>query len=210
MNHDQKSYLNTEHQIQTIDMRTIANYFLYGLIFIFPLFATFYVIVFLVNWVDNTLYSILFGWLPFDLPGLGIITAFFIIVILGFIVTRAFTNPVIKYFERLVEKTPFVKIIYTSFKDLTESLLGDKKRFNRPARVKLTDGVERIGFITEENLSNFGIEDRVAVYFPHSYNFSGNLFLVDPMMVTPLNIDPSDALKFAISAGVTQVSKIKK
>lgn len=210
MNHDQKSYLNTEHQIQTLDMRTIANYFLYGLIFIFPLFATFYVIVFLVNWVDNTLYSILFGWLPFDLPGLGIITAFFIIVILGFIVTRAFTNPVIKYFERLVEKTPFVKIIYTSFKDLTESLLGDKKRFNRPARVKLTDGVERIGFITEENLSNFGIEDRVAVYFPHSYNFSGNLFLVDPMMVTPLNIDPSDALKFAISAGVTQVSKIKK
>jgi len=210
MNHDQKSYLNTEHQIQTIDMRTIANYFLYGLIFIFPLFATFYVIVFLVNWVDNTLYNILFGWLPFDLPGLGIITAFFIIVILGFIVTRAFTNPVIKYFERLVEKTPFVKIIYTSFKDLTESLLGDKKRFNRPARVKLTDGVERIGFITEENLSNFGIEDRVAVYFPHSYNFSGNLFLVDPMMITPLNIDPSDALKFAISAGVTQVSKVKE
>lgn len=191
-------------------MRTIANYFLYGLIFIFPLFATFYVVVFLVNWVDNTLYSILFGWLPFDLPGLGIITAFFIIVILGFIVTRAFTNPVIKYFERLVEKTPFIKIIYTSFKDLTESLLGDKKRFNQPARVKLTDGVERIGFITEENLSNFGIEDRVAVYFPHSYNFSGNLFLVDPIMVTPLDIDPSDALKFAISAGVTQVSKVKK
>lgn len=210
MNHDQKSYLSSEHQIQTINMRTIANYFLYGLIFIFPLFATFYVVVFLVNWVDNTLYSILFGWLPFDLPGLGIITAFFIIVILGFIVTRAFTNPVIKYFERLVEKTPFIKIIYTSFKDLTESLLGDKKRFNQPARVKLTDGVERIGFITEENLSNFGIEDRVAVYFPHSYNFSGNLFLVDPVMVTPLDIDPSDALKFAISAGVTQVSKVKK
>jgi|AntRauTorcE11898_2_1112593.scaffolds.fasta_scaffold04411_3 uncharacterized membrane protein len=191
-------------------MRTIANYFLYGLIFIFPLFATFYVIVFLVNWVDDTLYSILFGWVPFDLPGLGIITAFFIIVILGFFVTRAFTNPVIKYFERLVEKTPFVKIIYTSFKDLTESLLGEKKRFNRPARVKLTEGVERIGFITEENLSTFGIDDRVAVYFPHSYNFSGNLFLIDPDRVTPLNIDPSDALKFAISAGVTQVSKVKE
>jgi uncharacterized membrane protein len=191
-------------------MRTIANYFLYGLIFIFPLFATFYVIVFLVNWVDDTLYSILFGWVPFDLPGLGIITAFFIIVVLGFLVTRAFTNPVINYFERLVEKTPFVKIIYTSFKDLTESLLGDKKRFNQPARVKLTDGVDRIGFITEKNLSNFGIHDRVAVYFPHSYNFSGNLFLIDPDMVTPLNIDPSDALKFAISAGVTQVSKVKQ
>lgn len=191
-------------------MRTIANYFLYGLIFIFPLFATFYVIVFLVNWVDNTLYSILFGWVPFDLPGLGIVTAFFIIVILGFLVTRAFTNPVFNYFERLIERTPFVKIIYTSFKDLTESLLGDKKRFNRPARVKLTDGVDRIGFITEDDLSSFGIDDRMAVYFPHSYNFSGNLFLIDPANVTPLNIDPSDALKFAISAGVTQVAKVKQ
>lgn len=191
-------------------MRTITNYFLYGLIFIFPLFATFYVIVFLVNWVDNTLYSILFGWVPFDLPGLGIITAFFIIIITGFFVTRAFTNPIFNYFERLVEKTPFVKIIYTSFKDLTESLLGDKKRFNRPARVKLTEGVERIGFITQDNLSTFGIDDRVAVYFPHSYNFSGNLFLIDPANITPLNIDPSDALKFAISAGVTQVAKVNK
>lgn len=190
-------------------MRTIANYFLYGLIFIFPLFATFYVIVFLVNWVDNTLYSIIFGWVPFDLPGLGIVTAFFIIVILGFFVTRAFTNPIFNYFERLVEKTPFVKIIYTSFKDLTESLLGDKKRFNRPASVQLVEGVERIGFITEDDLSNFGIENRMAVYFPHSYNFSGNLFLIDPNKITPLNIDPSDALKFAISAGVTHVSKKK-
>lgn len=190
-------------------MRTIANYFLYGLIFIFPLFATFYVIVFLVNWVDNTLYSIIFGWVPFDLPGLGIVTAFFIILILGFFVTRAFTNPIFNYFEGLVEKTPFVKIIYTSFKDLTESLLGDKKRFNRPASVQLVEGVERIGFITEEDLSNFGIENRMAVYFPHSYNFSGNLFLIDPAKITPLNIDPSDALKFAISAGVTHVSKKK-
>ncbi|MFO7845139.1 MAG: DUF502 domain-containing protein [Balneolaceae bacterium] len=191
-------------------MRTIFNYFIYGLIFIFPLFATFYVVVFLVNWLDETLYSLIFSWVPFNLPGLGIVTAFFLIVILGFIVTRAFTNPIFNYFERLIEKTPVIKIIYTAFKDLTEAFVGDKRRFNRPARVTLTDGVERIGFITEENLINFGIEDRVAVYFPHSYNFSGNLFLVDRTKVTPLNVDPADALKFTISAGVTQVSRKKR
>lgn len=191
-------------------MRTIFNYFIYGLIFIFPLFATFYVVAFLVNWIDNTLYSLIFGWVPFELPGLGIITAFFLIVILGFIVTRAFTNPIFNYFERLVERTPFVKIIYTAFKDLTEALLGEKKRFNRPARIQLAEGVDRIGFITEENMTSFGIEDRVAVYFPHSYNFSGNLFLVHPSKVTPLDIDPSDALKFTISAGVTQVARKKQ
>lgn len=187
-------------------MKPILNYFLRGLLFIFPLFATFYIITILINWIDNTLYGIIFGWVPFDLPGLGIITAFFLIVLLGVLVTQAFARPLFSYFERGIEKTPFVKIIYTAFKDLTEAFVGDKKRFNQPARIRLTDGVERIGFITRRDLSDFKIENRVAVYFPHSYNFSGNLFLVDPSFVTPLDIDPSDAMKFAISAGVTHVA----
>ncbi|CAN5286390.1 hypothetical protein BH23BAC3_BH23BAC3_18350 [soil metagenome] len=191
-------------------MKPILNYFLRGLLFVFPLFATFYIITILVNWIDNTLYGIIFGWVPFDLPGLGIITAFFLIVLLGVLVTQAFARPLLFYFERAIEKTPFVKIIYTAFKDLTEAFVGDKKRFNQPARVRLTDGVERIGFITRTDLTDFAIENRVAVYFPHSYNFSGNLFLVDPSFVTPLDIDPSDAMKFAISAGVTHVAPTPK
>lgn len=186
-------------------MKTIINYFLRGLVFAFPLFATFYIISVTVNWIDVSLNSLIFGWLPFDVPGLGIVTAFFLIVILGYFVTRAFTSSLLSYFERLLERTPFVKIIYTAFKDLTEAFVGEKKRFNRPAAVKLTEGVDRIGFITEENLSDFNINNRVAVYFPHSYNFSGNLYLVDPEFVTPLDIDPSDALKFAVSAGVTNI-----
>lgn len=190
-------------------MKPILNYFLRGLLFVFPLFATFYIIMILINWVDNTLYGIIFGWVPFNLPGLGIVTAFFLIVLLGVLVTQAFARPLLAYFERGLEKTPFVKIIYTAFKDLTEAFVGDKKRFNQPVLVQLIDGVERIGFITRSDMSDFAIENRVAVYFPHSYNFSGNLFLVDPTFVTPLDVDPSDALKFAVSAGVTQVSPTK-
>ena len=187
-------------------MKTVINYFFRGLVFAFPLFATFYIISVTVNWIDDSLNSLIFGWLPFDVPGLGIVTAFFLIVILGYFVTRAFTSSLLSYFERLLERTPFVKIIYTAFKDLTEAFVGEKKRFNRPAVVKLTDGVDRIGFITEENLTDFNIQNRIAVYFPHSYNFSGNLYLVDPEFVTPLDVDPSDALKFAVSAGVTNIN----
>lgn len=190
---------------RTHSMKQLLNYFLRGLIFAFPLFATFYIITALVNWIDNTLYSLIFGWLPFDVPGLGIITAFFLIVILGYMVTRAFSRSLLSYFEQLLEQTPFVKIIYTAFKDLTVAFVGEKKRFNRPAMVRLTDGIDRIGFITEENLTDFKVENRIAVYFPHSYNFSGNLFLVDPSFVTPLDIDPSDVLKFTVSAGVTNI-----
>ena len=186
-------------------MKLVFNYFFRGLLFVFPLFATFYVIIILVQWLNDTLNTIFFHWLPIQIPGLGIISAFFIIVLLGFGISRAFSSPVFSFFERLIAQTPIVKIIYTAFKDLTEAFVGEKKRFNRPVIVTLVEGVDRVGFITEEDLTVLQVENRVAVYCPHSYNFSGNLFLVDSSRIKPLDINPADAMKFAISAGVTNI-----
>lgn len=190
-------------------MRLIFNYFFRGLLFVLPIFATFYVIIVIVDWANGTLNSLLFYWLPFQIPGLGIITAFIAIVLLGMAVSWAFSRPIFSYFEQLISKTPFVKIIYTAFKDFTEAFVGNKKKFNRPVIVNLMEGVDRIGFITEENLNLLKVENRIAVYCPHSYNFSGNLFLVEASRITPLDINPADAMKFAVSAGVTQIEKIE-
>ena len=178
--------------------------------FVFPLFATFYVIIQLANWLDESFSALLYTWLPVQIPGLGIVTAFFVIVLLGFLITRAISKPLFAYFEQIIAKIPIIKIIYTALKDFTEAFVGDKKKFNRPVIVSLVDGVDRIGFITEKNLSLLQIQDRVAVYCPHSYNFSGNLFLVDPNRISPLNVNPTDAMKFAVSAGVTHIEQKKK
>lgn len=186
-------------------MKLILNYFFRGLLFILPLFATFYVVIVLINWTDETLNTILYSWLPFQIPGLGIITAFSLIVLLGFVVSRAISKPVFNYFESLLARTPFIKIIYSAFKDFTEAFVGKKKKFNRPVIVNLVDGIDRIGFITEDDLIILSISDKIAVYCPHSYNFSGNLFLVDPNRVTPLNVNPADAMKFVVSAGVASI-----
>ena len=191
-------------------MKTIFNYFFRGLLFVFPLFATFYVIIQLANWLDESFSALLYTWLPVQIPGLGIVTAFFVIVLLGFLITRAISKPLFAYFEQIIAKIPIIKIIYTALKDFTEAFVGDKKKFNRPVIVSLVDGVDRIGFITEKNLSLLQIQDRVAVYCPHSYNFSGNLFLVDPNRISPLNVNPTDAMKFAVSAGVTHIEQKKK
>lgn len=188
-------------------MKSIFNYFFRGLLFVLPIFATFYIIIVIVDWANATLNSLLFSWLPFQIPGLGIISAFFIIVLLGLAVSWAISRPIFSYFEQLISRTPFVKIIYTALKDFTEAFVGNKKKFNKPVLVNLFDGVDRIGFITEENLALFHVENRVAVYFPHSYNFSGNLFLVDPVKIKPLDINPADAMKFAISAGITHIEQ---
>lgn len=190
-------------------MKLIFNYFFRGLLFVLPIFATFYVIIVIIDWADATLNALLFSWLPFQIPGLGIISAFFVIVLLGMSVSWAISRPVFSYFEQLISRTPFVKIIYTAFKDFTEAFVGNKKKFNKPVIVNLAEGVDRIGFITEDNLQILGVVDRVAVYCPHSYNFSGNLFLVEASRIKPLDINPADAMKFAVSAGVTQIEKIE-
>ncbi|MFO7799049.1 DUF502 domain-containing protein [Rhodohalobacter sp.] len=190
-------------------MKTVLNYFLRGLLFIFPLYATIFVIVFLVDWLDSAVNPILFGWLPVHIPGLGLITSFIFIALLGFIISMALTRPLVNYFESILSRIPFIKIIYTAFKDFSEAFLGDKKKFNKPVIVTFADGLDRIGFITERDLSILNIENRVAVYCPHSYNFSGNLFLVDPERVQILKIDPANAMKFAVSAGVTQIEPYK-
>lgn len=186
-------------------MKQIANYFFRGLLFILPLFATFYVVIVLINWTDDTLNTLLYSWLPFQIPGLGIITALLLIVLLGMAVSWAFSKPVFAYFESIIARTPLIKIIYTAFKDFTEAFVGNKKKFNRPVLITFVDGVDRIGFITEDHLSMIGVENRIAVYCPHSYNFSGNLFLVDPKRLTLLNVNSADAMKFAVSAGITQI-----
>jgi uncharacterized membrane protein len=63
--------------------------------------------------------------------------------------------------------------------------------------------IHEIGFITREDLLEHGIDGKVAVYLPMSYSLSGRLVLVDKSQVTSLNMDAAEAMKFAVSGGVT-------
>jgi len=187
-------------------MRTLFNYFLRGLLFVFPLAATLYIMISAIIWSNETFNELLFEWLNVDIPGLGIITVFFGVALIGYIFSKAFTRPLVYYFEEFLSRVPLVKIIYTSIKELTEAFVGDKKRFNKPVLVKLGSGeLQRIGFVTQKDLQELGLSDMVAVYCPHSYNFSGNLYLVPASHVTPLKMNSTDVMKFAVSAGVTKI-----
>ncbi len=187
-------------------MRTVFNYFLRGLLFVFPLAATLYIIISAVRWSNNTFNDLLFEWLNIDIPGLGIITVFIVVTLLGYVFSKAFTRPVVNYFENFLARVPLVKIIYTSLKELTEAFVGDKKRFNKPVLVQIgSENLKRIGFVTQKDMQEVGLEEMVAVYCPHSYNFSGNLYLVPKSHVTPLNLNSTDVMKFVVSAGVTKI-----
>ena len=189
-------------------MHPLFNNFLRGLLLVFPIGATLYIIYSAIHWANDVFNNLLFEWLSIDIPGLGIVTVFFGIAAVGYIFSRAFTRPIVNYFERIIARVPIIKIIYTSLKELTEAFVGDKKRFNKPVLVDI-GGLEakRMGFVTQKDLSQLGVENMVAVYCPHSYNFSGNLYLVKSEKVQPLDINSTDVMKYIVSGGVTNIKK---
>lgn len=188
-------------------MKTILNYFFRGMLIILPLFVTGFVVYATLIWMNDLFNNLLFSWFEYEVPGLGIVTGFLLITVFGFIMTQTFTRPVVYLFEKLITKTPLVNIVYSSLKDLTEAFVGDKKKFKKPVYVEFSEpaGMKRFGFITEESLKHFGLNDEVAVYCPHSYNFSGNLYIVPKDKVTPIKTDSTDFMRFVVSGGVTKI-----
>lgn len=193
-------------------MKKLANYFFQGLLFVVPAVVTFYVVSMAIVWMDNLLPIKIPvqvpGSLDIELPGLGILIILAVITFLGYLGTRFVRNPFFLMFESLIERTPFLKIIYSSVKDLIEAFVGEKKRFNEPVLVTINNNppVQRFGFITENDLSQLGLEkEKMAVYLPFSYGFNGQLVVVDAVQVKKLDASGTEVMKFVISGGVTEI-----
>ena len=192
-------------------MKKILNYFLQGLLFVVPIAITLWVIFKSILWIDSLLpfqVPIKIPGLPsLEIPGLGLLTIFTFISIVGFISARYLRNPIFSYIERTIDRAPLVKLIYSSVKDLVEAFVGEKRRFNKPVLVNLEkeSHINRIGFITKEDLHELGLgQEMVAVYLPFSYSFAGELIILPKENIRPLNATGTDAMKFIISGGVTE------
>ena len=165
-----------------------------------PLALTTYIIVMSIRWLD--------GLLPLDIPGLGLLIILGSITIFGYLGSSFLIQPILGFFENIMVRLPLVRIIYTSLKDLVSAFVGDQKKFQQPVMVDLiSDGsIKRVGFITQEDMSVLGTPGFAAVYFPHSYNFSGNLVLIPRNQVKPLDLSSTEAMKFVVSGGVSDIT----
>jgi uncharacterized membrane protein len=160
------------------------------------------------NFVDRLVRDPLKEYLKIDIPGIGIVVIFISLTILGLIGSTIIARPFTNFVRKLLKRAPLVNVIYTSLNDLFTAFVGKEKKFNIPVIVCLNqeNNLWKLGFITEKNLSDFGMKDMIAVYFPHSYNFSGELFLVPQSSVKTIELSPSEVMKFAVSGGVTKVN----
>jgi uncharacterized membrane protein len=127
--------------------------------------------------------------------------------LLGVLASSFLFKRIFSFFEDKLEHAPFIRHIYSPIKDFTNAFVGNKKRFNKPVLV-LTNppaNIYEIGFLTQEDLTDFGIRDKVAVYLPLSYSLSGKLIIVPRENIQPLEADAGNAMKFVVSGGVTDV-----
>jgi len=178
-------------------LRRIARYFFSGTVFIVPLVATAYFIFVSFRWLDSLLN------LPY--PGIGFLIIFGAITAFGFFTSNFAFRTFTEWFDHGMNKIPLVKLIYSSVKDLLGAFVGDKKKFNKPVLVTINkdNNLHQIGFVTQSDLSDLGLDDMVVVYIPHSYAFSGSHFLVPKTSIKPLNIPGPVAMKFIVSGGVS-------
>ena len=195
-------------------MKRLLNFFFQGLLFVVPIAVTLWVLFRAILWGDGLLpFQVpihLPGKTEIDIPGLGLITIFLFIAAVGWLSARYIRNPLFSYLEQLIDKAPLVKLIYSSVKDLVQAFVGEKRRFNQPVLVRLEkeSEINRIGFITQEDLSDLGLEkEKVAVYLPFSYSFAGELIILPRENIRPLNASGTDMMKFIISGGVTEIKE---
>ena len=190
--------------------KNLLAWFLQGLLFTAPLALTIYIIFASFKVVDGILTDVILNIFGFRIPGLGIFVILGFITLIGFLGSSIVFRPLLSYLDKLVSQAPLVKIIYTSIKDFMSAFVGKERRFTEPVLVKMSRdaNLEKMGFVTQKDLSNLGISaGKVAVYLPHSYNFSGNLFIVPVENITPLNANPADVMKFIVSAGITSIDQ---
>ena len=176
-------------------MKTLLKYFVQGCLVIAPIAVTFYLLYLVFKTIDEMM--------PVGVPILGFVIAAGIVTLIGFLTSSVIGRAVVRAGEAWLNRVPLVKVLYNSIKDLIGAFVGQRKSFDKPVMVSLVPGssAKALGFMTREKLAF--IDDHVAVYFPQSYNFAGNVIICKRDLVEPIDVNSSDLMAFIVSGGVS-------
>jgi uncharacterized membrane protein len=201
----------------------LFQYFLQGLIILAPIIITIYAVTALFNLIDSIIPEAVQRLFPFwtivdsqgvpqKIPGLGVIILVIAVILVGYISSSFIVGRLVDLLDKVLERTPGVKIIYSTVKDFLEAFAGNKRKFDKAVLVSVQDrDVWQAGFITQQEVEQFGLEEYVAVYVPKSYAFAGQLYFVKRDRVKLLtDVSSAEVMKFAISGGVTALDEAIK
>lgn len=189
-------------------LKSLFNYFIRGLLFVAPVGFTILILYSAFDFVDSLARIRFPGGAPRQeivIPGLGFLIVIGGTALIGFVFTRLLPNTIQNWIENGIKNLPLVRIFYSAFKDLISAFVGDKRKFKQPVLVTLNkqNEIKKLGFLTQESLNDIGEEEMVSVYCPHSYAFSGDMFIVPKSSIKKINISSAEAMKIIISGGVS-------
>ena len=191
------------------------QYFLQGILILAPISITFYALFFVVSGIDGLIpifsYTDAMGQVRVQNYGLGFILIIVVVVMLGYFSSFFITSRIISFMDKFMQKTPGLKHIYGTTRDFFEAFAGDKKKFTQNVLANVDDNdVWRVGFITNNDMTDFGLLEYVAVYIPMAYSVAGNVYIIPRSRVkTITNISSAQTMKFAVSGGVTSIEEVE-
>ncbi len=191
----------------------MKRYFITGLLVLVPLFITVWVLATLINMMDQSLLLLPVQWRPeaqfgHAIPGFGVLLTLAIIFVTGLIATNFFGKRLLAVWEGILTRVPVVKSIYSSVKQVSDTLFSDSgNAFRKALLVQFPrEGSWTIAFQTGQpggDVANHLRGDFVSVYVPTTPNPTGGYFLMMPRAdVIELNMSVDEALKYIISMGV--------
>ncbi len=198
---------------QGFHYKKILQYFLQGLLILAPVTITAYAIYFVVSGIDSWIpiftYTDSQGVVHVRNYGVGFVIIIVVLILIGYISSFFITNRIVSFFDKLLERTPGIKHIYSTTRDFFEAFAGDNKKFTKHVLANVDDNdVWRFGFITREDMQDFGLTDYVTVYIPMAYSVAGNVYVIPKNRVRLIeNITAAQTMKFAVSGGVTDIDE---
>jgi uncharacterized membrane protein len=186
-------------------MKTIANIFIKGLLFSLPLIITFGLIYWLFATAEDLLKIPLQAVLPdgWYVTGMGVVSAALIIFCSGLLVEAFLIRHVFAWLEKLVERIPLVKTLYSSAKDLMYFFAGgQQQQMNRVVSVRFDGEIQLIGFVTSECAELGDRQDLLTVYFPMSYQVGGYMVYIPRERCQFLDIPVQKAMQQVLTANV--------
>ncbi|MBP6432306.1 MAG: DUF502 domain-containing protein [Ferruginibacter sp.] len=193
--------------------KKLLPYFLQGMLIIAPVAITAYTIYAIVSSIDSLIpiftHTDADGKIQVRNYGLGFLVIIGVIIAIGYFSSFFIRGKLFSFIDKWLERTPGIKYIYSTTRDFFEAFAGEKKKFTKNVLANVDDNdVWRVGFVTQEDMDDFGLKDYVAVYVPMAYSVAGNVYIIPKQRVKSItNIGAAQTMKFAVSGGVTSIDE---
>ena len=187
----------------------LKRYFLAGLILWAPLSITIWVITWAFDLLDSVLPSVLRSEVLFGLhiPGFGVLVVLLVILLTGFLAANLLGQKMVEIWESLMQRIPLVRSIYSSVKQVSDTILSPNgQAFRKAVLIQYPrQGSWTIAFMTgvpATEVANHLPKECVSVYVPTTPNPTSGFFLMMPKSeVIELSIGVDAALKYVVSMG---------